>query len=204
MDGYKAYKYYLAVKLHFTSEKFSVFENGGRVRGSRDTFYKRNDRYIFEKLANKYNEDRVIIQYFVSNFAYNNDNAIYSAGEAEECFLKWKKRKQSMTKMFIDDLTNIINFCDFNKHDYANVFHSVDGSLPVVLNLFLADRISIESLSIMNDLYPDFISDWNNDPMIQIVLGNKMLRIKKLNGFVKYDKEKVTKIFDSFKEALDG
>jgi hypothetical protein len=69
MDGFKAYRYYLAIKLHFTSDKFNVFENRGNVKGTREAFTARNDRYIFEKLANKYNDDREIIQFFVANFA---------------------------------------------------------------------------------------------------------------------------------------
>jgi hypothetical protein len=43
---------------------------------------------------------------------------------------------------------------------------------------------------------------WANDATIRIVLGDGLLRIKKLKGFVKYDSEKVTKIFNHFKEEL--
>jgi hypothetical protein len=38
--------------------------------------------------------------------------------------------------------------------------------------------------------------------MIKIVLGDKLLRAEKLKGFVKYDKEKVAKVFNHFKEEL--
>jgi hypothetical protein len=48
MDGFKAYRYYLAIKLHFTTDKFNVFENRGNVKGTREAFNARNDRYIFE------------------------------------------------------------------------------------------------------------------------------------------------------------
>ena len=88
MDGFKAYKYYMAVKLHFTSKKYNVFETRGHVKGTRDAFNSRNDRYIFEKLAQKYADDKEIIQFFVSNFAYGNDTAIYAGQEAEDLFLE--------------------------------------------------------------------------------------------------------------------
>ena len=29
MNGFKAYRYYIALKLHFTKDKFNVFENNG-------------------------------------------------------------------------------------------------------------------------------------------------------------------------------
>lgn len=201
MDGYKAYKYYLAIKLHFTTEKYNVFETRGNVKGTRDTFNSRNDRYIFEKLAQKYPNDKDIIQFFVSNFAYGNDTAIYGNGEADELFNLWTKHKQSISRVFVDDLTNVINFCDVNKLHVDNIFRSVDGELPVILNLYLAGKVNIETLSIVNAISP-FIGNWETSPTIKIILGDKLLRVKKLIGFIKYDKEKLSKIFNHFIEEL--
>ncbi len=201
MDGFKAYKYYMAVKLHFTSPKYNVFEIRGNVKGTRDAFNARNDRYIFEKLSQKYSDDKEIIQFFVSNFAYSNDTAIYGNSEAEELYSEWKRRKQSITKIFIDDLTNVMNYCDVHKFNTDGIFKCKDGDLPVLTSMFLSGKITIESLRIIDDIFP-FINSWENDPMIKIVLGDKLLRVEKLKGFVKYDKDKLTKVFNHFKEEL--
>jgi hypothetical protein len=201
MDGFKAYKYYMAIKLHFTSPKYDVFQTRGHVKGTRDTFNSRNDRYIFEKLAAKHPADKDMIQFFVSNFAYGHETAIYANSEAEELFSEWTRRKQSLTKVFVDDLASVINYCEMNKFDSKNVFNNVDGDLPVVLNLYLSGKITIETLSIINDLFP-FVDMWAGDATIRIVLGDGLLRIKKLKGFVKYDSDKVTKIFNHFKDEL--
>ncbi len=180
MDGFKAYKYYMAIKLHFTSQKYNVFETRGHVKGTRDTFNSRNDRYIFEKLSQKYNDDKEIIQFFVSNFAYGNDTAIYGNSEAEELYSEWQRRKQSISKIFVDDLTNIMNMCDVHKFNVDGIFKVVDGDLPVLTSMFLSGKITIETLRIIDDLEP-FISTWENDPMIKIVLGDKLLRAEKLH-----------------------
>lgn len=200
MDGFKAYKYYMAIKLHFTSKKYNVFETRGNVKGTRDAFNARNDRYIFEKLGQKY-DDREIIQFFVSNFAYGNDTAIYGNGEAEELHFEWQKRKQAITKTFIDDLTNVMNMCDVHKFTADGIFKCKDGDLPVLTSMFLSGKITIETLRMIDDIEP-FVESWENDPMITIVLGDKLLRIEKLKGFVKYDKDKITKVFNHFKEEL--
>ena len=200
MDGFKAYKYYMAVKLHFTSKKYNVFETRGNVKGTREAFNSRNDRYIFEKLGQKY-DDREIIQFFVSNFAYGNDTAIYGNSEAEDLYFEWQKRKQSITKTFIDDLANIMNICDVHKFSYDGIFKSKDGDLPVLTSMFLSGKISIETLRMIDDIEP-FVDSWESDPMIKIVLGDKLLRIEKLKGFVKYDSDKITKVFNHFKEEL--
>jgi hypothetical protein len=200
MDGFKAYKYYMAVKLHFTSKKYNVFETRGHVKGTRDAFNARNDRYIFEKLGQKY-DDREIIQFFVSNFAYGNDTAIYGNSEADELYFEWQKRKQAITKTFIDDLANIMNMCDVHKFNKDTIFKSQDGDLPLLTSMFLSGKITIETMRMIDDIEP-FVDSWENDPMIKIVLGDKLLRIEKLKGFVKYDSDKITKVFNHFKEEL--
>ena len=181
MDGFKAYKYYMAIKLHFTSSKYNVFENRGQVKGTRETFSLRNDWYIFEKLSQKYPNDKDIIQFFVSNFAYGNDTAIYGNSEAEELYSEWQRRKQSITKIFIDDLTKIMNICDVHKFNTEGIFKNVNGDLPVLLSMFIQGKVTIESLRIIDDLYP-FVNAWENDPTIKIVMGDKLLRIEKQIG----------------------
>ena len=187
--------------LHFTSAKYNVFETRGHVKGTRDAFNARNDRYIFEKLAQKYAQDKDIIQFFVSNFAYGNDTAIYGNGEAEELYSEWQRRKQSISKIFVDDLTNVMNFCDVYKFNTNGIFKVVNGDLPVLTSMFISGKITIETLRIIDDIFP-FINSWENDPMIKIVMGDKLLRAEKLKGFVKYDREKLTKVFNHFKEEL--
>lgn len=191
----------MAIKLHFTSPKYDVFQTRGHVKGSRDTFNSRNDRYIFEKLAQRYPDDKEMIQFFVSNFAYGQETALYGNGEADELYSEWKRRKQSISRVFVDDLTNVMNFAEVHKFNADGIFKNVDGELPVLLNLYLSGKVTIETLRIIDDLYP-FINTWEDDSTIKIVLGDGLLRIKKLKGFVKYDLEKVTKIFSHFKEEL--
>ena len=198
MDGFKAYRYYLAIKLHFTTEKFNVFENRGNVKGTRDTFNARNDRYIFEKLANKYDTDREIIQFFVANFAYNSDTAIYEGKEATDNLLLWNKRKQSITQVFIDDLASILNYIETNK---TSVFTFENDKYPALMQLYMGKKVTIETLRIIDDIYP-FLETWSQQNSVKYMWGSELLRIKKLTGFIKYDKIKIEKIFKHFLEEI--
>lgn len=202
MDGFKAYRYYLALKLHFTSEKFNVFENRGNVKGSREAFEARNDRYIFEKLARKIGNDRDIIQFFVANFAYGNESAIYAGQEADDNLAEWNKRKQSITKIFIDDLASLLTYVEINKLPTSSIFDFNFNEYPAALKLFLGNKISIETLVIINEL-DHVVEHWLDNPTVQHIWSNELLRIKKLIGFVKYDKDKLRKIFTHFVEELD-
>ena len=202
MDGFKAYRYYLALKLHFNSEKFNVFENRGNVKGSREAFNARNDRYIFEKLARKFVNDREIIQFFVANFAYGNESAIYAGQEADDNLAEWNRRKQSITKIFIDDLASLLTYVEINKLPTSSIFDFNFNEYPAALKLFLGGKISIETLVIINEL-DHIVEHWLDNPTVQHIWSNELLRIKKLIGFVKYDKEKLRKIFTHFVEELD-
>jgi len=201
MDGFKAYRYYLAIKLHFTTDKFNVFENRGNVRGTREAFNARNDRYIFEKIANKKLNDKDIIQYFVANFAYFKENSIYEGKEAEDNYIQWMKRKQSITKTFIDDLTSILHFVETNKVNNSAVFEFTDNEYPLALKMFIGGKITIESLRIIDD-FIGVIDKWKDHPTVKYIWDDEIRRITKLSGFVKYDKDKLGKIFATFREEI--
>jgi len=201
VDGFKAYRYYLAIKLHFTTDKFNVFENKGNVKGTREAFNARNDRYIFEKLAIKKSNDRDLIQYFVANFAYGNESAIYAGQEAEENYTEWTRRKQSMTKVFVDDLATLLTYVETHKLKHNAIFEFTDSEYPVALKLFVGGKISIETLRIIDDYQP-ILEEWMLNASVRYIWDNELRRIKKLTGFVKYDKIKIEKIFNHFKEEL--
>ena len=201
MDGFKAYRYYLALKLHFSTDKFDVFQNRGNVRGTREAFNARNDRYIFEKLANKHENDKDIIQFFVANFAYGKDTAIYAGQEAEDNYVEWLKRKQSITKVFVDDLATILTQIEVNKMKHSAIFEFTDNQYPVALSLFIGGKIAIETLRIIDD-FTGILEKWKTHPTVRYIWDDEIRRITKLTGFVKYDKIKLSQIFEKFKEEI--
>jgi len=201
VDGFKAYKYYIAIKLHFTKDNFDVFKNRGNVKGTRDAFNARNDRYMFEKLARKYPVDKDLIQYYVANFAYGNDAAIYSFEEAETNLLEWNRRKQSITKIFADDCNKILMDACKSKYKEESIFNLTNKGYSSILKLFLGNQISLESLRIIDDLHP-VIDSWKENSSMVLLWENEIRRIEKSKGFVKYDSEKVAKVFNNFIQEI--
>ena len=117
MDAFQAYKYYTAVKLHLTTDQYDVFKSNGRVSGSRSTFEKRNDRVLFQKIAQKFNTPRELIEFFVSNIAYGNTGVIYST-ESDDYYTAWLSRKESRTAIFKKQMSAIYNYLEFsNLHE---------------------------------------------------------------------------------------
>jgi len=196
MDGFKAYQYYMALKLHFSSEKFNVFETKGKVKCSREKFNLRNDHFIFERLSKKYKNDHDLIQFLVSNFIYRNPNVIYSGAEAEDNYLEWTRRKQSATKLFLDDCHTIISA----HKPIKQIFYCTNNTIPYIIDMYLGKKINIESIRILDD-YMHFIQEWKDNTILSL-LNDDVLLIKKSKGFVKYDINKVTPIFNSLQEEL--
>ena len=67
--------------------------------------------------------------------------------------------------------------------------------------MFIAGKVKIETMRIIDDIYP-FLEEWGNHPTVKYIWSNEFLRIKKLTGFVKYDKIKLSKVFNHFIEEV--
>lgn len=196
MDGFKAYKYFMAVKLHFTTEKYDVFEKNGRVTGSRETFDKRNDRGIFEKLSRKFSNDQEYIQFLVANFAYGNQNVVYSI-ESDDYYNLWVKRKESMSRVFQLDLDVITRYAEDYNISLEDLYCIENGN-PPLLNMYLGGHITLETMVILQD-FDDYLSKW--EPLIML-WHDHFLVIRKVKRFVKYDKSKAEVVYNKMKENL--
>jgi len=201
VDGFKAYKYYIAVKLHYTKDSFDVFKNRGNLKGTREAFNARNDRMMFDKLARKYPVDKDLIQYYVANFAYGNDAAVYSFDDAESNLLEWNRRKQSITKIFQDDCNKIILDACKNKIKSSAVLNLTNKGYCSILKLFLGNQITLETIRIIDDMLP-VLHSWKQNESMLLLWENEIRRIEKSKGFVTYDRDKIVKVFNNFMEDL--
>jgi hypothetical protein len=202
MNGFKAYRYYLALKLHFTTYKFNVFENKGNVRGSYESFDARNDKHLFDKLARKFDKDQELIQFIVSQFVYNNPNFIYELEQADQHYIEWCKVKQSITKVFQDDLNQLQLEAEKNGYTIQELFNCTLNDFPIIIKLYLGKRIHPQTMAILADMGTP-IGEYANNASLGLVLDNELRIIYKMGGFFKYDKEKLLNIFNEFIKNLD-
>ena len=50
--GYGAYLLFLALRTHFSSDKYDFFKMHGKLRATKDSYEKRQDNHFFDKIAN--------------------------------------------------------------------------------------------------------------------------------------------------------
>ena len=192
MDGFAAFKYYVALKLHFSNPKFNVFANKARLKGTRDTYGNRPDVKLFEKLARQF-DDRQYIQYIASNLMYGNTDPIYNHAEAMDNYKEFLKRKQSITRVFANDLDTILN--SGAKYNFSGLI------IPDVIQLLLAGKITLETVVILDSL-DDLVTKVRQNNQIVLLLGDELIKIEKAHGFVKFNMDKVKNLFNTFKGEL--
>lgn len=186
----------MAIKLHLTTDRYDVFESNGRVSGTRATFEKRNDKFLFEKIGRKFSSPRELIEYFVANIAYGNTSVIYSQ-ESDDFYQMWIGRKESRTAFFKQQLSQIYNHLERNTKTYEDLF-SIDDSVPELLNLYVGGHIHLETVVMLND-FENFLPKW--EPLC-MVWGDQLRILNKIKKFVKYDKDKIQLVYMNFKEEF--
>ena len=184
-----AYRCYLAMKNHFTKEKYDYIKYRGKVKATNEAFYKRKDRFWFEKFARQKN-DKEIEDFFVANFTSCSDPESLWIGEmikeGEGRYQDWRKKVQSLSYVFKEDCEKL--FAD-NKID--DVFDCSKGH-PIVLKKFLGGNINLETLVIYDRIlgYTKNFDKKLKDP----VWGTVSRRVRKYSPFINIDVFRYKKI----------
>lgn len=197
MMPFDAYRTYLSLKNHFTNEKYDYHKYCGKSRATVQSFYKRKDRFWFEKLSRQ-KKDEEVIEFFVANFVSCNDPQSLWIGEmireGEANYVQWKKRIQSLSYTFKDEIEKV--FTDKNFNDQ---FKIVGNKHPQILKEHLQKNISLETMIILDRIF-NYKKDFDkklNDPVWQFV----SLRMQKYSSFLNTDVFRYKKIL---KEVLLG
>ena len=187
---FDVYKSYLGLKNHFTKEKYDYHRYGGKSRASLDSFYKRKDRFFFEKLSRQKN-DTEVIEFFVSNFVTCDDPQSLWIGEivrnGEQNYTDWKKRLQSLTYTFKSEVEDV-----FTGKDFDAMFKIEGTKHPQIIKEYLGKNISLETFVILNKVigFKENFDKKLTDPVWKFL----SMRITKYDSFIHIDVFKFRKI----------
>ena len=183
------YRCYLALKNHFTKDKYDYHKYHGKVRATNEAFYKRKDRFWFEKFARQ-KKDNEVEEFFVSNFIYSTDPGTMWIGEmikeGEGRYIDWKKKIQSLSYIFKEEVNSL-----FEQNKVNEVFDCSKGH-PLILRSYLGGKTSLETLVICDRIF-EYRKDFDkklNDPVWETVSR----KIKKYTPFINIDVPKFKKI----------
>jgi hypothetical protein len=183
VSPFDTYKAYLGLKNHFTKDKYDYHRYGGKSRASLESFYKRKDRFFFEKLSRQ-KDDSEVIEFFVSNFVSCNDPQSLWIGEivrnGEQNYTNWKRRLQSLSYTFKSEIENV-----FGDKDFDLMFNIVGTRHPQIVKEHLAKNLSLESLVILNKIlgFKKQFDSKLDDPVWKFL----SMRIEKYDSFIHID-----------------
>ena len=111
MESFEVYRYYLALRLHFTTEKYDAIKQQGRVKASRQAFLKSNDLLAMRRVAETYS-DKEVVDFLVSNFITGDRWGGVFDVDAKERYTEWKKRIESLSYTFEKEITKVQAFSE--------------------------------------------------------------------------------------------
>lgn len=189
MNPFQVYTTFLAIKSHFTNKNYNYFTYNGKVRANLKSFYKRNDRFYFEKMSRQ-KTDEEIINFFVSNFASCDDPQSLWVGqiikEGEETYKNWMRRTQSLSYIFRNEVSI------FNSKNFDDMFKIEENRHPKILKEFLQKKLSLETMIILNNIlgYKKHFDKSLQDPVWEFV----SMKIEKYSPFLHIDSNKFKSI----------
>jgi len=189
MMPFDAFREYLALKNHFTKDSYDYHKYCGKSRATVQSFYKRKDRFWFEKISRQ-KTDQEVVEFFVANFVSCPDPETLWIGEmmkeGETRYQVWQKKIQSLSYIFKEESQSL-----FEDNKFEDVFKCSNGH-PVLLKKFLSGKVSLETMVLFDKIfaYSKNFDKKLQDPVWQTVSR----RIRKYNPFLNIDVFRFRKI----------
>jgi len=183
MMPFDCYKIYLALKNHFTRDSYDYHKYGGKTRATVEAFYKRKDRFWFEKMCRKKTEKEVE-DFFVANFVSCSDPETLWIGDlmksGDSNYTEWKKRVQSLSYIFKEEVESHISGNNFD-----TMFFIKGGRHPQLLKEHLQGHLSLETMLILDRIlgYKNNFDKKLDDPVWKVT----STRMKKYSPFLNID-----------------
>lgn len=180
------YKNYVAVKTHFTNDKYDYFKSRGKTNAGFKSLERRADKNFFAKLAKQKDYFKILL----SNIAYS-DSWIGDIVFNEESLKNYKefcRRNQSLTYIIQQQLKLL-------KPNLKENF-IIENNHPYIFQLFVEGSIYLETISILAKI-TGAGQYWDKylkaDPLWQMY----RIKVLKYERFLSYDKEKIRQLMKS-------
>jgi hypothetical protein len=182
--SFKTYVDYLALKKHFTTKSYDYHKYNGKVKASFDKFQTRNDAFFFYKLSQKQDSHYVILSNIITNPNMWVRDILEDEGKNR--YFQWKGRISALSYNLTQDLKNL-------HEDYKQNFIVLNGQHPHLLSLFLQQKISTETFSILSNL-ANILEYWDENIVDKIVASDKIMLSRKYFPFLEIDRKKFSTI----------
>ena len=184
----------MALRLHFYDKKYDFVKYNGKVKATPESFYKRRDKYCFDRLLKTHGENRVQ-EFFVANFVNGDKYGGLHDEHADDVYSNWQKRTQGLTYNFKKEVQDVVNSVD----TFDELFKIEDGQNPILLTKHYQGDVSPETFIIMDQIL-DFIPYFDMELDDDIMWPETRNLLNKYSRLLSVDKKKYREIM---KNVLD-
>lgn len=189
-QGYEAYKLYLALQRHF-STNYDFHKYNGKVNASKAAYEKRNDMFSFEKLTKIVPQDE-LMDFFICHFLDNPKCWIRSMNKQN--YEKYKAKLKNFPTTFAEELEYL------SQYNPAELM-AVNNDIPLIHKLCMEKKVSMETLIAMDKFF-GFIDNHEAEVKIPFAWPDHIAALKNYRPFFA---KRVTDIHkDVMKNALLG
>jgi hypothetical protein len=172
VTGIDAFRMYLAMRNHFNSKSYN-FLRSPYSKAKPETYDKRKDKYFFVKLSRKYDEQQ-LAQFYLANFVADNCEWIGAmSAHGEKNYISYQKKIQSLSYTFREDASMMRDVCE----DFDCLFRG--SPHPTLIKLWLGNKISLESVVIMEKLF-GFVGNVSSTDPVWETVKKKILKYEPL------------------------
>lgn len=190
MTPFEVYVMFNALKMHFADNStYDFIKYHGKVKRDPNKFDALKERFHFLNVVRKYQPDE-IQDFLIANVFHNPKvwSGFLVSDAAKDIYLEYKRKRQSITYLFEEDLRKIME-----SYKFEDLFSIKDGQNPIILNLAYTKQINLETFIILNNIlsfFPRLTKELNDD----IIWPSFRKRCEKIAPFLSIDKAKLTKI----------
>jgi hypothetical protein len=155
--GFQLYGMYLAMKAHFEREGYDFVTYHGKIPTKLETFEKRNDRFKFNTLAKKLDQDSINPgMYFIATQVETGSipwigDLSDNYKDYKKHYLTWVGRQESLQHYFQEDLNKIGDLVEACR---------TTGGMPRIVKMLKQKEIHPETLAIIIKLSPVLMTMW--------------------------------------------
>lgn len=182
IDGKSVFKLYLQLKNHFNG-KYDVIKYNWSMKLSDNAYYKRRDRFFFERLSEKYTLKELCL-ILISNLVANQNAWIGEISDSDPLvfYREYQSRLEQVEYRFIEDVKNIYYFSqkvEISSLQELFVYNERIHS-SYVFKLLQSDIISFETFIIL-DSFLNIINNMDsNDDFVWESYSKRLHGYRKL------------------------
>ena len=137
------------------------------------------NRYSFEKLARSYPKKNDLICYFMSNVIVGQT---WINNMSDSIYTEWCARIQALDYRFNSEMSDTATLAQRNGYSFDELFNPHDKSdVPAIYKLYQAEKVSLESLVILDNLlhFTKSINKNLSDPLeISSDISHRIIKYK--------------------------